>query len=205
MSVGAIISLIAGIAAGVGIYFALRAVGYFQYMGGRKRSSIPAVNKETLIGRMLNLNDPSRPYSIVESKATDLVAEWKIADAAWYGIFSKSHFRQSYRAFLMVDEERHAVRCYEELGSLDWVMGTNGLRPVVHYRRSFFRGRILAKKEWGKAYAIKSPEGLEAGKIYDYKFDIDEIRQPIISTVVESGWEWVPVTAKRHVVFEKPS
>lgn len=204
MSSGIIIGLVAGIAAGFGIYFALRAMGFFQYMGGKKRSSIPAVNKEALMSRLLRLNDLAKPYSIIEGKDTDLIAEWKIADAAWFGIFSKSHFSQSYRALLLVDEERHTVRCYEELGSLEWMIGSNGLRPVVHYRTSFFRGRILARKEIGKAYAIKSPEGLEAGKVYDYKFDIDEIRQPIISTVLESGWEWVPVTAKRYATFKKP-
>jgi hypothetical protein len=46
---------------------------------------------------------------------------------------------------------------------------------------------------------IKQLKTLEAGKVYDYKFDVDEIRGPIIAVVEESGWEWVPVTAKRHV------
>lgn len=205
MGAAEIIGLVVGLGgAGVGVYFALRALGYFQYLGGKKRSSIPPVNKETLMGRLLKLNDITKPYSVVEGKDTDLIAEWKIVDAAWYGIFSKNRFRQAYRSYLCVDEERHTVRCYEELGLVQWVAGTAGMRPVVNYRKSFFRGRILSWKGFGKGYAIKEPSALEAGKVYDYKFDIDEIRQPIVSIVRESGWEWVPVTVRRHVIYKRP-
>jgi hypothetical protein len=41
----------------------------------------------------------------------------------------------------------------------------------------------------------------QAGKIYDYKFDINEIRGSVIVTVEENGWEWVPVTAMRHATY----
>ncbi len=203
MSSGQIIALIVGIlAAGVGVYFALRALGYFQYLGGKKRSSIPSVTKETLMGRLLNLNDLSKPYSLIEGKDTDLIAEWKIVDAQWYGIFSKSHVSQAYRAYLLLDEARHTVRCYEELGMVSWVKGADGLRPTVNYRKSFFRGRILYKKKLGKGHVMKEPPA-EAGEVYEYKFDINEIRQPIVSVVRESGWEWVPVTARRHATFKQ--
>ena len=64
-------------------------------------------------------------------------------------------------------------------------------------------GRVLYKKEWGKQYDIKDPLTMEISKVYEYKFDIDEIRGPIISVVRENGWEWVPVTAKRYVTYQK--
>jgi hypothetical protein len=203
MNAGAIAGLVVGlIVAGVAVYLALRAVGYFQYLGGQKRSSIPSVTKETLMGRLLNLNDLSKPYSLIEGKETDLIAEWKIVDAQWYGTFSKSHIKQAYRTYLLLDEPRHTVRCYEELGTVSWTASADGLHPVVNYKQSFFRGRILYKKEFEKGYAIKGPPA-EAGKVYEYKFDINEIRQPIVSMVRESGWEWVPVTAKRHATSKQ--
>jgi hypothetical protein len=40
---------------------------------------------------------------------------------------------------------------------------------------------------------------MDVGKVYEYKFDVDEIRGPIEKMTKELGWEWVPVTAKRHV------
>jgi len=53
----------------------------------------------------------------------------------------------------------------------------------------------------GVMYGIKQLSPLEAGKVYEYKFDVNEIRGPIILIVEENGWEWVPVVAKRHAIY----
>lgn len=201
------IGLIAGvgglIAAGLGIYVMLYALGYFQYLGGEKKSTIPPVTKRELLDRLLALNAPSRPYQIVGSAESDLIAEWKVVDAEWYGIFNKNGLKQSYRGFLLADETMHAVRYYEELGTIAWTIGLEGPIPVVRYARSFFHGRILYSREYAKAYALRQLAPPEPGKVYDYEFDVNEIRGPIILTVEQSGWEWVPVTAKRHVACKK--
>jgi hypothetical protein len=196
-----IVVFVAGVAAGAGAYFMLRGLGFFQYMGGKK-SSLRTVGKEALVNALLALNDPAKPYHIVRGEDTDLVAEWKFVDASWYGIFNKSGLRGAYRMNLLLDEARHSVRCYEELGSVSWTAGASGLVPSVHYRKSFFGGRVLYKKEWGRGYGIKDPSTLKFGKVYDYKFDINDIRQPVIVAVEESGWEWVPVTARRHATYK---
>lgn len=201
MDASLIAAMAAMIAAGAGLYAMLYAMGFFQYLGGKKRSSIPPVSKRELIDKILALNDPSKPYHIVKGEDTDLVAQWKIVDAEWYGIFNKSGLREAYRARLLVDEARHAVRCYEELGSISWTAGLEGPIPSLHFASSFFGGRILYKKEYAKGYGIRQLTPLEAGKVYGYKFDVNEIRGPIILTVEESGWEWVPVTAKRHATY----
>jgi hypothetical protein len=200
-----IIALVLGLAAaGVGIYFALYAAGLFQYLGG-KRASPSATSKKELIKQLLALNDPSKPYHLAKGEDTDLVAEWNIVDATWYGIFSKNRLSETYRACLLLDEDRHSVRLYEELGTVNWSGGTRGLTPMIHYRKSFFHGRILYKKEWGKGYGIKQLSPPEVGKVYDYKFDINDIRGPIMAAVKQNGWEWVPVTAKKYATYRQPS
>jgi hypothetical protein len=200
------IGLIAGIgglaAAAVAMYIMLYAIGYFQYLGGKKSSKIPPAIKNDLMNRILALNDPSRPYQIIKSTESDLIAEWKIVDAKWYGVLNRNGLKQAYRAFLLLDEGRHSVRCYEELGSISWTTGVDGARPTVSYSRSFIHGRILYSKEFAKGYGIKQLNPPESGTVYDYKFDINEIRGPIILTVEQNGWEWVPVTAKRHATHE---
>lgn len=199
-----IIVLLLGLAgAGAGIYFALYAAGFFNYLGGKK-SSPNAVSKDMLATKLLALNDPSKPYRIVQGEDADLVAEWKIVDASWYGIFNQNRLSEAYRARLLLDETRHSVRCFEELGSVSWSAGTEGLTPHISYQKRFVSGRILLKKEYAVGYGIKDPAALEAGKVYDYKFDIGDIRNPIIATVKENGWEWVPVTAKRHATYQGP-
>lgn len=75
MLVAGLVGLLIGLAgAAAGIYVALYAAGFFQYLGGKK-SSPNAVNKETLFSRLIALNDPSKPYCLVRGKDTDLVAE----------------------------------------------------------------------------------------------------------------------------------
>lgn len=199
MDYGVIVGLIGLTVAGLGIYVMLYTLGYFQYLGGKKPSTIPPVSKDELEKKILALNDPSKPYQIANGVETDLVTEWKIANAKWWGIFNKSGLKYTYKANLLLDEGRHSVRCYEQLASIRWTTGLDGPIPHISYQRNFFGGRILYKKEWAKEYGIRQLKTLDTGKIFDYKFDINEIRGPIIAVVEESGWEWVPVTAKRHV------
>jgi len=202
MEVGLIVGLGAGlIGAGIGLFFALYALGFFQYLGGKKADP-RAVDKQTLQQALMALNDPGKPYHIVTGEISDLMAEWKIVDATWCGIFNKTRLSKAYRALLLLDEARHSVRCFEIIGTVSWTAGATGITPTVHYSRSFFSGRILFQKSYGVGYGIKDPRTLDAGKVYEYRFDVDEIRAPIIETVKANGWEWVPVTAKRHAVYK---
>ena len=203
MDIGMIAGMIMGLlGAGVGIYAILYGAGFFQYQGG-KRLSASAVGRQELIDRILALNDPSKPFHIVKGVDTDLIAEWRIVDAKWWGILNKSSLKAAYRALLLVDEPRHTVRCYEELGALTWTVGLHGSVTHVTFEKSFFGGRILYKKEYALGYGVKRLEPLEVGRVYDYKFDVDEIRLPIVQTVEESGWEWVPVSARRNATFRR--
>lgn len=93
------------------------------------------------------------------------------------------------------------MRRYEELGSITWLADLEGPAPRVNHRRSFFHGRMLYSKQRAEAYAFKRLKPPEPSKVYEYRFDVNEIRGPIIAVVEESGWEWVPVTAKRHATF----
>ncbi|MEM2942199.1 MAG: hypothetical protein QXT81_02120 [Candidatus Bathyarchaeia archaeon] len=199
MDTGLLAGLLGLIAGFAGLYAMLYAMGFFQYLGGRRRSVFPPVSREEMINKILDLNDPSKPYHIVAGTDSDLVAEWKIVDAQWYGVFNKSGLKSAYRALLQVDDSRHAVRCYEEFGSISWTAGLQGIIPKISYRKKFFGGRILYRKEYAIGYGLRQLAPPEPGKVYDYRFDVNEIRGPIILTVEKNGWEWVPVTAKRHV------
>jgi hypothetical protein len=204
MTIGIIIGIAAGLlGSGLGIFFALYALGFFQYLGGKRLGSIAPVARDLLFGRLLALNDRSKPYRLYQGLDTDLVAEWKFVDAKWYGILSKSGLKQSYRAMIFLDTERHTARCFEQSGSVRWSAGVGGMEPSLHYSSSRFGGRILFKKSRGVGYGFKDLKSGSLGKVYDYSFDINDIRDPIKDVVLKSGWEWVPVTAKRHASYGK--
>src|SRR3989344_7830075 len=102
--IGVLFSVFGLIAVGVAIWVMLWGVGFFQYLGGKKKSS-SAIDKKMLKEKILALNSPTLPYQITPAKETDFLLEWKIVDAKWYGIFSKEKASRTYRAFILLDDE----------------------------------------------------------------------------------------------------
>lgn len=181
-----------------GIWAMLFGMGVGEYLGGRKKSPL-AVSKEELRTKVMNLNSLDLSFEIKPGQETDFILEWKIADAKWYGIFSKERLKKTYRAFILLDESRKSARYYEEMGEVEWHAGTDGLlKPSIRYREAFFKGRILFQKSYGVQYGLKENKTL--GKVYEYKFDIGYARDPIKKIVQENGWEFIPVVRKNHAL-----
>ena len=199
--IGILFAIFSLIAVGVAIWVMLWGMGFFQYLGGKKKSA-SAASKEELKEKILALNSPELPYQINQAEGSDFSLEWKIVDAKWYGIFSKEKMSKTYHALILLDDERKTVRYYEELGSVEWHIGTDGLwKPGIRYSAQAWKGRILFQKSWGAQYGIK--EDKTFGKVYEYKFDIGYARDPLRKIVEESGWEFVPVVRKAHAAYSK--
>lgn len=197
MYIGIIFAIFAIFIVGIAVTVMFWGMGFFQYLGGKKKSA-NAITKGELIEKILRLNNPDFPYHIRPSEESDLQLEWKIIDAKWYGIFSKNKASKTYHSLILLDDARKTVRYYEELGSVEWHIGTDGLlKPSIKYSAEAWKGRILFKKSWGVQYGIKEGGGL--GKIYEYKFDIGLVRDPIRKLIEENGWEFVQVIQKRYV------
>jgi hypothetical protein len=163
-----------------------------RWMGVPPKKGVVPVSRNELINRLMALNNAQIPFTVREDTRSDLVAEWKIVDAAWWGVFHKAGLKEAYRMRLALDKRRHEVRVLEDYGSTEWLAGSEGLTPKVHYQKRFFRGIVLFRYERGKAYGLKSITPPEAGKIYDFKFDVREIKESIITTVTEAGWRFSP-------------
>jgi hypothetical protein len=149
------------------------------------------------------LNSPELPYKLQPGNESDLLVTWNLADVRWQGLISRERLKETYRAFLLLDEVRRSVRYYEETGSVEWSTAVEGLVPRVTYRTEFFKGRILFQKGWGAGYGVKA-DGT-AGKVYEYKYDIGYLRGPLKQAILESGWEFVSVARKAHATYGKTS
>ncbi len=164
----------------------------------------PIVSRGELENRLLALNDQGKPYLVRRGPEADLVVEWKFADAEWWGILAKAGVRKAYRLRLYVDEKAHRVGALDEFGEVDWSAGLLGA-PRAQYSSSFFRGVQLVRRERGVAYGFKTPTGGGAGKVLDYRFDIDEVKEPVIEAVTTSGWTYQPILwPKRRSVPPPP-
>ncbi len=189
---------------GVAVFAVLYVTGVTEYLGGKKKSSISPATPERLRRLLLSLNGEDKPFEVKTSPETDLTLEWKIADARWYALFGKEGLKETYRAYLLLDESHHSVRYCEELLKVRWQASDQDLtKPSFSYQKQFFRGRILFQKSWEAQYGIK--EDLSIGKVYEYRYDIREIRDPVRRIIIENGWEFVPVVSKRHAVFGRNS
>ena len=154
----------------------------------------PDLSKEELKKRLLDLNHQNRPWEIVEGDESDLVARWKLADAKWWEIMARAGLKLAYRGLMLLDDEKKQVRYFEEMQEITW---TVGLKPnVVEFKKSYFGGRIFFSKRKAAAYGIKRLKPPEIGELY--KFTFNEIRGPIIEVVERAGWNFTPVSARRH-------
>jgi hypothetical protein len=61
------------------------------------------------------------------------------------------------------------------------------------------QGRTLGSKSFGTAYAFTGVNPLDFGQAYKYRFDVSEMKDPIVDTILTSGWSYVPVGTKGKV------
>lgn len=155
-------------------------------------AGVSAIDRAALTQRLLALNAPDRPWLVRHDDRADLVVEWKFADATWWGVLAKSGLRKAYRLRLYLDEPGHRCRALDEFGEVDWTAGALG-SPRVTFQKISFRGVQLVARERGIGYGFKTSTGGGAGKVLDYSFDIDSLKQPVIEAVTTGGWIYQPI------------
>jgi hypothetical protein len=143
---------------------------------------------------LLGLGGDQVPFSVAPdpSGTGDLVIEWKIVDASWYQVFGQAGLEKSHRIYLVLDEAEHHVRALEESWEVSWSAGV----PSLSLSAEKFQGRTFGSKEFGKAVGFRGPNPLDVGVVYEYRFDVSEMKDPVITLTTNSGWTFVPVLTK---------
>jgi len=162
-------------------------MGFLDSLSSTKHpaAGTPALPRAEVAAALYALNRPTAPYRIVDGmdEKVDLIAEWRIVDAAWYEIFAKAGLSKVFRIYLMFDEAAHEVRAMDREYSLEWAAGV----PKLTVAATAFKGQMQSV-EFGKAYAFS--EKLEPGQVYNYHFDTREIKKPIQEAVTHCGWTY---------------
>lgn len=139
------------------------------------------VPENALRALIVSINDLDAPVMIQE-KGDRLLATWKYVDARWWEILAKAGLNQVYELHMKLDAEKKTVTMIDIHKSVSWRAGPSQVR----LQGGYFRGISLTHKI-GKQWGIK--ENFELGKIYDYKFVSDEIKYPIMNTILRNGWD----------------
>jgi hypothetical protein len=160
-------------------------MGMFDWLTGTKRpaTNTPPKPPQEVRQALLAINRPTAPFVIRDGapEQCDLVAEWRIVDAAWYGIFGKAGLTKVYRILMRMDPAKNEVRALDEAWDVEWANGIPSLS------RSYQRGQI-SQSSYGKGYAFT--EQGPFGQVYNYRFNTSELKPPLKDAVTAAGWTW---------------
>ena len=119
---------------------------------------------------------------MVEERKGRLVATWKYVDARWWERLAKAGLTKIYELHVKFDGTQHLVTLIDVTKSVSW----RGGPTEVRIGWGLFRGIAFAY-EIGKQWGIK--ESFQLGQVYDYKFAPQEVKMPIMNSILRSGWD----------------
>ncbi len=161
----------------------------------RAKEGVVPMPKVAVKEKLLGLNQDQLPFVVSEGGEIDLVAEWKIVDAAWFEIFAKAKLEKTHKIWLSLDETTRTVKVLEESYTVKWRAGV----PEVSFSAEKFQGRTMGSKSFGVGYAFQGADPLKYGQVYNYRFDVAEMKNPIIEIVTTAGWDFTPVATKKKL------
>ena len=172
-------------------------MGLFDKLKGIKEpeEGVAPVAPNELHQKLLALNGEQVPFTVTPGPGGDdgdLVAEWKIVDATWLEIFAKSGIQKTHKIYMTLNPADNELRVLEESWDVEWTAGV----PQISVSAEAFRGRTMGSKSFGTGYAFKGVKPLDYGQVYNYKFDVSEMKDPIAALTTGSGWIFRPVVSK---------
>ncbi len=185
---------LAGILIGIGVYTLL--YGFFLFRIGSwaarifpSASHVP-ISEELLKKRLFEINQLDLPFHIREGKKGMLIAEWKIADAKWATILEQGGLKILHQIYLKLDPQEFKVRVQDREKRISWSHGLG----ATGFSFSFFRGINFFQYERGAALGLFYQEGKwSVSPVYNYRFLLSEMKNPIIEVITHSGWIFSPV------------
>jgi hypothetical protein len=164
----------------------------FDFLTSTKRpaAGAPVFSRYSVLERLNGLNHDTAPWRIVDgaSEGVDLVAEWKLLDAAWSEIFRKAELEKAFRILLRLDENKKHVRAQDHQYEVSWDTGVPVLSACVKGPSTNF--------QYSSSYGNR--EDGSFGQLSAYSFSTSEIKKPVQAAVVACGWVY------KGVMFGKP-
>ena len=166
-------------------------MGLFDLFTGTKRPAkgTPVKADADLRAALLALNRPTAPWRVVDgrSESVDLIAEWKVDDAAFQQHFHKAGSERVFRVYLKLDPATHEVRASDREYTMTWSQGGGGLTVSLSVAVSAFKGQ---KQEVSFGGPPAFTEKLPSGETIGYKFGANELKKPVQDAVTAGGWTY---------------
>ena len=146
--------------------------------------AVPAVELEK---RLLRINDLEVPFKILRLESGMYTAEWRL-DKKWNGIVESESIKYLFNLNMKLNDRRKTVSVVENKRKLIREKGI--LRTKVQF--DIFRGITFKSYEKAATYGLSYIDGQFKITGYEYKFKVQEIKNPLIEVVIQSGWKWEP-------------
>lgn len=156
------------------------------------KEGTPTASEEELRSRLLAINGMDVPFLVEERKNGMIDVTWRLADAKWAGLVTLNKVTIIHMIRLRLSDKEKTCRALDIARTIRAT--ADGLKMRFAVDLSFFRGIVLGKQEYEKQYGLIYRDGrLTIGTAYKYTFGIEELRNPIVNIVTQSGWHYKPV------------
>jgi len=154
-------------------------------------ANVPVAPAGDLVSRLMAINDLDVPFTITQGDSPDeLIADWRYADAKWIDLARAHGMRKTFRIRMRLDEAARTVRAMDYRAEFDWSVGKQC--ASIDWRAG--KGVVFFQKEQQTVFGLQLDDQgrLKPVVSYTYKFDVHEMKAPLITTVTRCGWTWRP-------------
>jgi hypothetical protein len=151
-----------------------------------------AVSAAELAARLESVNALDVPFRIERGERPgEFFATWRYADAKWVDHARAHGLRRTFRIRLTLDESAHVVRATDYSAGYDWSAGADGAR--IAWQASL--GIVFFQTEQRRVFGLQLDERgrFKPEFSYSYRFNLQEMKSPLIEAVTRAGWNWRPV------------
>lgn len=154
---------------------------------------IAPVETEILMQRLLALNREDVPYAVSRGdRDNEIIIDWRYAAAKWTDLMRVRGMRSTHRLVLRFDAGRHNVRAQDRFSSLAWSAG--GRPNLASLKWSASYGINFYSYKYERVYGLQFRNGKPTFEHqHTYKFDLNELKLPMIEIIRNAGWNFRPV------------
>lgn len=149
------------------------------------------VPKSDLVTRLMSINDLDVPFSMkIGDSPNELIADWRYANAQWVDVARAHGMKKTFRIRLSLDESSRTVRATDYMAEFDWSAGRSS--ASIQWKAAM--GVVFFQKEQQTILGLQLDDQgrLKPIPSYTYRFDVNEMKSPIITAVTSAGWTWRP-------------
>lgn len=144
----------------------------------------------TLQNNLLSLDKKGIPFTVTRLANNRLRCSWRIADKRWSNLLSTGKLRVNHIIDLEFDDGNRVVRSITTNKAVRWQRGILKFFAIFNWSRGINFYALQAERQYG-VYFEDGDWSIEPD--YSYTLNVNQIREPIVRLIVDSGWNYRPV------------